>query len=41
MLGIHKHLMQMHHDVVSIIVPRYPEHGREIYQVRSDVNLFH
>ncbi|XP_030453673.1 probable 3-deoxy-D-manno-octulosonic acid transferase, mitochondrial [Syzygium oleosum] len=32
MLGIHKHLMQMHHDVVSIIVPRYPEHGREIYQ---------
>ena len=30
MLGVHKVLMRMHPDMVTIIVPRYPQHGREI-----------
>ena len=33
MLGVHKVLMRMHPDMVTIIVPRYPQHGREIAMV--------
>ncbi|BFG38732.1 hypothetical protein CerSpe_250060 [Prunus speciosa] len=31
-LGIHKVLMQQYPDVLTIIVPRYPQHGKEIAQ---------
>ncbi|XP_057471806.1 probable 3-deoxy-D-manno-octulosonic acid transferase, mitochondrial isoform X2 [Actinidia eriantha] len=30
MLGVHKVLKQVHPDVVTIIVPRHPQHGQEI-----------
>ncbi|XP_059428139.1 probable 3-deoxy-D-manno-octulosonic acid transferase, mitochondrial isoform X1 [Corylus avellana] len=32
MLGVHRVLMQMHPDVVTILVPRDPQHGLEIAQ---------
>ncbi|XP_038720246.1 probable 3-deoxy-D-manno-octulosonic acid transferase, mitochondrial isoform X2 [Tripterygium wilfordii] len=32
MLEIHKMLMQLHHDLLTIIVPRHPQHGQEIAQ---------
>lgn len=31
-LGVHKALVQRHPDMVTIIVPRQPQHGREIVQ---------
>ncbi|XP_031397121.1 probable 3-deoxy-D-manno-octulosonic acid transferase, mitochondrial isoform X2 [Punica granatum] len=31
-LAVHEYLMQKHGDMVTIIVPRYPQHGREIFQ---------
>lgn len=33
-LGIHKVLMQEYPDLFTIIVPRRPQHGKEIAQVR-------
>ena len=33
MLGVHRVLMQMHPDVVTILVPRDPQHGLEIAEV--------
>ncbi|XVE61560.1 hypothetical protein DITRI_Ditri06bG0050400 [Diplodiscus trichospermus] len=30
MLGVHNVLMQTHPDIVTIIVPRHPQHGQEI-----------
>ncbi|XP_059646761.1 probable 3-deoxy-D-manno-octulosonic acid transferase, mitochondrial isoform X1 [Cornus florida] len=30
MLGVHKELTQLHPDLVTIIVPRHPQHGQEI-----------
>ncbi|OMO83968.1 hypothetical protein COLO4_22294 [Corchorus olitorius] len=33
MLGVHKVLMQTHPNIVTIIVPRHPEHGQEIAEV--------
>ncbi|OVA17877.1 3-deoxy-D-manno-octulosonic-acid transferase [Macleaya cordata] len=30
MLGVHKALMQMYHDIVTIIVPRHPQQGQQI-----------
>ncbi|OMO82012.1 hypothetical protein CCACVL1_12106 [Corchorus capsularis] len=30
MLGVHKVLLQTHPDIITIIVPRHPEHGQEI-----------
>ncbi|RVW48195.1 putative 3-deoxy-D-manno-octulosonic acid transferase, mitochondrial [Vitis vinifera] len=32
MLGVHKVLMRMHPDMVTIIVPRYPQHGLQELQ---------
>ncbi|KAK8563479.1 hypothetical protein V6N13_006326 [Hibiscus sabdariffa] len=32
-LGVHNVLMQSHPDIVTIIVPRHPQHGKEIYEV--------
>ncbi|KAI4310476.1 hypothetical protein MLD38_035452 [Melastoma candidum] len=31
-LAVHKSLMQMHHDIFTIIVPRHPQHGRELFE---------
>lgn len=33
MLGVHRVLTEMHPDIVTIIVPRDPQHGLEIAQV--------
>jgi hypothetical protein len=33
MLGVHKVLKQVYPDLVTIIVPRYPQHGKDIAQV--------
>lgn len=33
MLAVHKVLMQKNPNLVTIIVPRHPQHGKEIAQV--------
>ncbi|KAK4776108.1 hypothetical protein SAY87_024069 [Trapa incisa] len=32
MLAVHKYLMQRHGNIITVIVPRYPQVGREIFQ---------
>lgn len=30
MLGVHSALKQVHPDIITIIVPRHPQHGKQI-----------
>lgn len=44
MLGVHRALIQMYPDLVTIIVPRYPQDALEIAQVwflNLGANFFH
>lgn len=40
MLGVHKVLVEMIPSIVTIIVPRHPQHGKEIAHVLFSTVLF-